>query len=371
MREYAYDFAPLSFRFVQDPEHFYVEELPLRPAEGRGKWIMLRIIKKEMSSRKLVNILQNATGASEREIGYAGLKDKSSTSIQYITLPARCEKRLGNIRTPRIGILSVDRASEPLKIGRLAGNRFRILLENIQAPDAEKLLQYALAMAEKGIPNHFGYQRFGKNGRGWEQGRRILHSGKRLRGSREKLLAAAWQSRLFNDWLDERIRISRMIGTDRIREAARLLQSDMDTASELKNQAGFFKLLRGDLMRKACGGKLHICRSPAADAKAFAEKKLVPTGLLGGSRVPRAARDAGRVEYRFDDDEITSLGGNRRAAWIWPTDIEGNYDSAKLRLSFSFSLPPGSYATTFLEQLGRRSVRPPQKAERGANQRKK
>jgi tRNA pseudouridine13 synthase len=117
-------------------------------------------------------------------------------------------------------------------------------------------------------------------------------------------------------------------------------------------------------MRSLPAGRLGNCRDLRRDADAFARRRQTPTGLLPGSRVWRARSDAAHLEREYDDENLDALPGERRDAWIWPEEIGGEYDPGKKGLWLEFTLPAGSYATTFLEELGRRSLAPNGKGER-------
>jgi len=360
-KTYAYDHAPIPFRFYQSVERFHVEELPLHPATGRGEWLMLKLQKTDLSTWRLLNILKAATGASDREIGYAGLKDKAATTIQYLSLPARYEKRLKNLTTDRIELLEVRRTKGAIRPGELQGNRFRIFVDRLDRDPAQRLMQTAETVAAGGIPNYFGYQRFGEDGRAWEQGREIAHSGKRLKGAKERLLVAAWQSHLFNGWLAERLRAGKTVDTHTPEKAAKLLGWPLELTRALKRQEPPFKLFHGDLMRSADTKRLHTCKDPDREAQKFTEGKSIPTGLMPGAKAWRTRGDARHLEEPWDDPELDALPGDRREAWIWPRRLLTRYDGDAGGVWLEFSLPAGAYATTFLEELSHTPLIPPRK----------
>ena len=93
-------------------------------------------------------------------------------------------------------------------------------------------------------------------------------------------------------------------------------------------------------------------------AAIFSEAKLSPTGLLCGANIERAQSDAYYLEEPFDDRELSTLKGDRRYAWIWPKEVETHYESESKILTVKFFLPKGSYATTFLEEIGKFSLKP-------------
>ncbi len=357
-KHYAYNHTPLKFDFKQTVERFFVEEIPLYPFTGKGNFLILKIKKTDMSTWKLITVLAKATGLQERDIGYAGLKDKSATTIQYISLPKQAEKELNkNLTTERVEILERSYNKAPIKIGHLKGNRFSIVLHNIGEDDANAFRDIAQKMQEKGIPNYYGYQRFGEDAKSYLQGREIAHSGKRLKGSREKLLVSAYQSHLFNRWLSQRVKLSAVIASEKADKAAKKLAYPAELVKALAKQPQFFKLFLGDVMMPYPYGKPNYVKDMMFSAEAFKKAKVSPTGLLCGANALRAKSDAAYLEEPFDDTELSSLRGDRRFAWIWPKEVKTEYCKETQALTAGFYLPKGSYATTFLEEIGKFSLK--------------
>ncbi len=358
IKNYAYDHTPLKFDFQQTIERFFVEEIPLYSFTGTGNFLILKIKKTDMSTWKLITVLAKATGLQERDIGYAGLKDKNATTIQYISLPKQAERELNkNLTTEKIEILERTYNKAAIKIGALKGNRFSIILHKISESDAKFFNTTAKMMQSKGIPNYYGYQRFGEDSRSYLQGKEIAHSGKKLKGSKEKLLVSAYQSHLFNKWLGQRVKLSTIIAKDDTKFAAKKLQYPIELVKVLAKQPQFFKLFIGDVMMAYPYGKLIFLKDMTQSAQAFEQKKISPTGLLCGAKTERAKSDAYYLEEPFDDTELSALKGDRRFAWIWPKEVETVYEKEHKRLTLEFSLPKGSYATTFLEEIGKFSLK--------------
>jgi tRNA pseudouridine13 synthase len=358
IKHYAYDHTPLHFDFKQTVERFFVEEIPLYTSTGTGNYLILKIQKTDMSTWKLITVLAKATGLQERDIGYAGLKDKNATTIQYISLPKKYEKELNkNLTTEKIEILERTYNKAPIKIGHLKGNRFSIVLHNINVKDAKFFNTTAKKLQKDGIPNYYGYQRFGEDSRSYLQGKEIAHSGKKLKGSKEKLLVSAYQSYLYNRWLGSRVKLSSVIASNNIETAARKLQYPLELVKVLVKQPQFFKLFIGDHIMPYPHGKSNYVKDMHQSSQTFMDKKISPTGLLCGANADRAKSDAYYLEEEFDDTELNSLKGDRRFAWIWPKDVETVYNSDTKKLTVDFYLPKGSYATTFLEEIGKFSLK--------------
>ncbi|MGB5505710.1 MAG: tRNA pseudouridine(13) synthase TruD [Sulfurovum sp.] len=358
IKTYAYNHTPLKFDFKQTIERFFVEEIPLYTFTGTGNYLILKIKKTDMSTWKLITVLAKATGLEERDIGYAGLKDKNATTIQYISLPKKYEKELNkNLTTEKIEILERTYNKSPIKIGHLKGNRFSIVLHKISENESKFFNTTAKKMQVDGIPNYYGYQRFGEDSRSYLQGKEIAHSGKRLKGSKEKLLVSAYQSYLYNKWLGSRVKLSAIIRDHNAEESAKKLQYPLELIKVLAKQPQFFKLFIGDIIMPYPHGKTNFVKDMMQSAQIFKQGKTSPTGLLCGANALRAQSDAYHLEEEYDDAELSSLKGDRRYAWIWPKEVETKYDNQSRKLTVEFYLPKGSYATTFLEEIGKFSLK--------------
>lgn len=358
IKTYAYPHHPIYFNFKQTVERFFVEEIPLYPPSNKGNFLYLKIKKTDMSTWKLITVLAKATGLDERDIGYAGLKDKNATAIQYISLPKQAEKNLDkNLSTDRIEILERHYTKQPIKIGQLKGNCFSIILYDMNEKDAKFFNTTAKKMQKEGIPNYYGYQRFGEDSRSYLQGKEIAHSGKRLKGSKEKLLVSAYQSYLFNKWLGTRVKLSKVIASHCIEDAAKTLEYPLELVKVLAKQVTFFKLFLGDIVMPYPNGKYNYVKDMMQSSESFKSKQLSPTGLLCGANIERSYSDAYHLEEPYDDTELHALKGDRRFAWIWPQEVETHYAVETQQLNVTFYLPKGAYATTFLEEIGKFSLK--------------
>ena len=358
MKKYAYNHTPIPFDFEQTVDRFFVEEIPLFKFTGAGNNLILKIKKRDMSTWKLIHVISKATGLNERDIGYAGLKDKNATAIQYISIPKTVERELVNLTTEKIEILEKTYNKAPLKIGHLKGNRFVIKLHSVSSKGAKDIERVATKISKLGIPNYFGYQRFGEDNRSYMQGKKIANSGKKLKGAKEKLLVASYQSHLFNSWLAQRVNLSSVITSKSAKEASEILSYPENLVKALAKEPQFFKLFIGDMMMPYPYGKFELVKDMPYSSKLFNEGKISPTGLICGSHSKRSVSDAYHLEEPFDDTDLNALKGDRRFAWIWAEDITTKYNENSLELTISFYLPKGSYATTLLEEIGKSELKP-------------
>jgi tRNA pseudouridine13 synthase len=357
-KSFAYNHKPISFEFTQRVDNFFVEEIPLFKFSNRGSYLILKIKKVDMSTFKLISVIAKATKLEYKDIGYAGLKDKNATTIQYISIPRRYERdAIRNLITQRIEILEKSYFKYPIKIGQLQGNKFSITLNNVTPQANKDIREIALKMQKYGIPNYYGYQRFGEDSKSYLQGKMIAHSGKKLKGAKEKLLVSAYQSHLFNKWLSKRVYISYIVNNYSIKQASKILSFSMELVEVLAKQPNIFKLFLGDDMKSYPYGKSYPLQDFEISCRDFQYHQVSPTGLLCGSQTDRSMSDARYLEEEFDDQELYSLKGSRRYAWIWPEELSFGYSREKREFILNFYLPKGSFATTFLEEIAKRSLK--------------
>jgi len=93
-RFYSLDHASIDFHFKQTPRDFVVEEIPLYDFSGEGEHLILFVRKKNLTTNEMLGVFARYLGIKNREIGYAGLKDKHAMTKQYISLHKKHEEML-------------------------------------------------------------------------------------------------------------------------------------------------------------------------------------------------------------------------------------------------------------------------------------
>jgi tRNA pseudouridine13 synthase len=354
-RMYMYEHEPFRFDFAQTPERFFVEEIPLQKGGTKGRYALLKVRKRDMTTAQLVDVIARSAEIAPRDVGYAGLKDKHADTIQYLTIPRYALKRLHKgLKSERIALLETEASVKPLKPGMLKANRFRIVLHRLAPEEAGRLEKVFRHIAQEGFPNYFGFQRFGRNKENWKEGAKFALSGARIRTPQQRMRVAAYQSYLFNRWLARRVAISAALFAP-TKEAERILRFLETPMRTLENQPHRFKLFLGDVLRR--GAQLRHLDDLQASSEAFFARRISPTGLLCGTQAMRARGDARYLEAPFDDDALVSMRGDRRDAWVYADDIALRYDAAAQTATLHFTLPKGSYATTFIEEIKKKSLR--------------
>ena len=342
-----YAHAPINFHFNKNSENFVVEEIPLYPFAHTGEWLMLKVRKKGLTTPEMINKISSATGIKARDIGYAGLKDKAGMTIQWISVPRKHRDKIKNFEDKQIKILEEDLHRNKLKIGHLKGNKFFIRLKKVLPVDAKKIDNVLKEIKKYGMPNFFGYQRFGKFGNNFEEAKKIIEGEKFVKNRRlEKLLISAYQSKLFNDWLKERINLSNIF--DLNEKELKMAGYPDEIIKFVKAQKHPFKLLPGDVMSHYPVGKYFYLES-REDTDRFYNKDITVTGLLPGKKVMRAKDYAREIEEKYD--ELIPANGDRRAAWIFPEIVDKKYLKDYAQYEIAFILPKGAYATVLIDIL--------------------
>ncbi|WP_416760352.1 tRNA pseudouridine(13) synthase TruD [Roseateles sp. So40a] len=290
-------------------EDFLVTELPLQLPSGEGEHIWLDIEKNGANTAFIALQLADATGVQERDVGYAGLKDRYAITRQWfsIYLPKGETPDLTQLQHPEFKVLSQSRHVKKLRPGDLLGNRFRIVLREVTG-DRDAIESNLKAIAAQGVPNYFGAQRFGHDGGNVEQGRAMLAREIRVRNPKKKgIYLSAVRSFIFNEVLALRIQ-----------------------------QGLWGKALTGDVMDEAgrpTGPMWGRGRVSTTD-----EAQALENGV------------AGRHATLCDGMEHAGLDQERRALVASPADLTWEWPQAD-QLVLSFSLPAGNYATSVLNEI--------------------
>ncbi|KQW45487.1 MULTISPECIES: tRNA pseudouridine(13) synthase TruD [unclassified Roseateles] len=299
--------ASATLKFLN--EDFIVTELPLQLPSGEGEHIWLDVEKNGANTAFVAEQLAEAAGVQERDVGYAGLKDRYAITRQWfsIYLPKGETPDLTLLQHPEFKVLSQGRHVKKLRRGDLQGNRFRIVLRDVTG-DREAIEANLKAVASQGVPNYFGAQRFGHDGGNVEQGRAMLAREIRVRNPKKKgIYLSAVRSFVFNEVLALRIQ-----------------------------QGLWGKTVPGDVVDEA--GR--------------------PTGPLWGRGRVGTADQAQALENAVaerhaslcDGMEHAGLDQERRALVASPLDMSWEWPQGD-QLVLTFSLPAGTYATSVLSEI--------------------
>ncbi|PIU21181.1 MAG: tRNA pseudouridine(13) synthase TruD [Candidatus Diapherotrites archaeon CG08_land_8_20_14_0_20_34_12] len=111
-----------------------------------------------------IRIIARKLQISPKRIGYGGLKDKRGITCQRISIWNPNIKLLEDTHWKGLRLSNPDWEDWKLDLGKLKGNRFTVVIRNINLPKEEiekRLTEGIKEINENGIANYYGEQRFG------------------------------------------------------------------------------------------------------------------------------------------------------------------------------------------------------------------
>ncbi len=313
-----------------NPEDFCVDEQLAFEPSGAGEHVFLQIQKIGENTEYVVRQLARFANVRQRDVGYAGLKDRHAVTTQWfsIWLPGKAEPDWAQFESDTIKVLQAIRHARKLKRGVLSGNRFKIIIRDWQGDQAKTIGQLAMVKAN-GIANYYGGQRFGHAGQNVNKALAMFLGAKTGREQRSLYLSAA-RSYLFNQILAERVK------------------------RQTWNQA-----LAGDIYAFDLGHSCFKSEQPDADIiRRLTEKAIHPTGVLWGKGEADVSADALKLEQSVIENHhelaqgliASGVDRGRRALRVNVPDLDWRFiDTTALELTFT--LPAGSYATAVLREV--------------------
>ena len=275
------------------PDEFVVDEvLPFEPA-GTGEHLYIEIEKTGANTGWVAYQLASFLEVQDLDVSYAGRKDRHGITTQWFScyLPTGTGVDWKLFLVEGVVVKSMTWHRSKLRRGQLQCNVFRIKVRHgkLAQSQSRDLVKRIERLTKHGLPNYFGPQRFGRDGRNLILADQLLRKGKRVRGNQGMLISAA-RSWLFNGFL-----------------ARYLDQSDAQ------------QLAQGPLIGKS--------RDPQPGEEYFDEMEQA---WAKGLR--KLGAKVGTRDLIVRPDEMS-----------WSASEGG--------LVLQFRLPPGSYATSLLREL--------------------
>ena len=323
----------LSARIRSVAEDFRVEEIDAFDASGSGEHLLLTVEKRGMNTAYAAKRIAEWAGVAEPSIGYAGLKDRHAVTRQRFSvhLPKKVAPDLAALQAADLHVLDAQWHSRKLPRGALSGNRFVLLLRDVQG-HRNAVEQRLQAIAARGVPNYFGEQRFGRGGDNVANAL-LMFQGRRERREQRTLLLSAARSQLFNRALAARVSAATW---------DRPLDGEVWMLDGSRSVFGP-EAWNDDLARRLAAFDIH------------------PTGPLWGAGELRSDGTVRALETQaLSDDESLALRAGleraglrqeRRSLRLRPSGLAWEWSAAD-QLQLRFALPAGCYATTVLAELG-------------------
>jgi len=318
------------------PEDFEVEEILGFGASGEGPHALLTVRKRGANTEWVGRELARAAGCKPFEVGFAGLKDRNAVSTQAFTVPRGKREAESFVGLSGEGwqVLAAAAHQRKLPRGALEGNRFSIVVRGLRG-DLAALRERLEWIAQGGVPNYFGLQRFGRDGGNLEQ---VLSAA---------AAAAAGGRGRSRGRSDQGFMLS----------SARSLVFNAVLAARVEAQT-WNRLLPGDVANLDGRGSVFAVESPDAEhEKRCAAFEIHPTAPLPGegeSLAGGAVRELEASVAAQFPEAMAVIGAERMKAErralrlrVREFDYEQQDDVLRLR----FSLSAGSFATAVLREI--------------------
>ncbi len=378
------------------PEDFQVTELTDRPTHGRGSFAIYRLTKRSLGTPEAIDAILRRWNLARQQVSYGGLKDRHAVTEQFVTIKNGPRNDLSQTS---LDLNYLGQTERPFDASDLTGNRFTLVLRSMS--DAEVAsAEHALSdVAINGMPNYFDDQRFGSLGQSgefiavpWCRGdyERALwlalvdpneHDRPDDRNEK-KLLRDRW-----GDWPGLKADMPR--GSRRsivtflvdhptdFRRALALMRSDLRGLWLSAFQSAVWNRLLAESLRDICRPEqlfdVEFGERPAPFFHSLDEPQRrelldlplpLPSGRLklqSGplfDRLHRVLAEFGleprTMRVKFPRDAFFSKG--QRAAIAIPAHLQHQADNDELydtrrKLTLSFDLPRGSYATILIKRL--------------------
>ena len=392
---------------------FYVEEIPEHLPSGTGPNTWLFIEKIGRNTLDVVLDIAKEMKISRKRMGFAGMKDKSALTRQWLCVSNSEASELEGLEDKlyNVKILEIKQNEKKLRIGQLIGNKFKILIRDTGNPEDDvKTANNVLSQIETvGVPNYYGWQRFGKNRPNTHRvGEFLIHND--IKGAVDSYIGNPYKgeknyikvARAFYDdgKLEEAyesmpagMRYEKMMLRELIKQKRKM--GELDEKSYIiaieslpkplkrmfvhayqsylfnrvvseRSKLGINKYIDGDII---IDNQEHLVHE--FDVNNINERiekfEVHPTAPLYGTKVPLATGEVGRLEQEVLDEEgikledfecpkTPKLGshGLRRALRFKIWDVSAVKTNEGVLTEFS--IPKGCYATAVLREIMKEDV---------------
>ncbi len=310
---------------------FCVDEILGFSPDGEGNHILLHIEKEATNTEWLVQQLVRFVGVKAVDIGYAGKKDRHAHTKQWfsIHMSGVTEPDWDQFNTDQYNILAVHRHRKKLRRGCLQGNRFELVIRNLDV-DWTQLEARLQKIKYSGVPNYFGEQRFGYNN--LESAKKWLAGHKpKIKKTQQSIYISVLRSYMFNCLLDYRVR-----------------------------ESNWNRVLEGDVMMLSGSNSCFVAENhDALLQQRLNEQDVAPTGPLCGLGESLVGGEVKALEQAvlapcqgwIDALIVKKVKQRRRSLMLFLSDMAWQFEPERACMKLSFTLPSGAYATVVLREL--------------------
>jgi tRNA pseudouridine13 synthase len=394
-------------------EDFYVEEIPETPPSGEGPNTWIWIEKNSRTTLDVVLDIARELKINRKQMGFAGMKDKRAITRQWICISNKTPEELQGLedKLHHVKIINIVPNQKKLRMGQLIGNKFRLMVRDVgdTEPAAQEATKILNELEKRGVPNYYGFQRFGKDrpnthlvgkalikggvkdavdryiGHPYDTEPRHIQEARRFydQGELEESLESMpsgmrYEKMMLRTLIKEKNKRGELVENSYIR-ALRSLPKPLsrmfvhayqsylfNRAVSERSKLGIDQYVEGDIL---IDNEEHLIHEFSREEinQEIKNFQAHPSAPLYGSKVPLAGGKLGEMEQKILDEEnlklddfevpqMPKLGshGIRRAMRfrIWDVAAEATEEGVLL----SFSIPKGCYATSVLREVMKKDV---------------
>jgi len=330
---YAYTKPEIRGRLKAQNSDFRVDEIMPVKTSGEGEHLWLMIEKNGSNTDWVAQQLAKHAGVKSMAVSYAGMKDRHAITTQWFSLhlPGMDDPDFSTMNEDEFKIIKMTRHNRKLKRGALSGNRFQIRITELRG-DTESLgvsLEETLQnIKQKGVPNYFGEQRFGRDMGNLSKAEKMFNRElKKVKKQQRGLYLSAARSWIFNKILSTRI----------------------EQQKWLTPMSGEVYMLNG---KSAC----FVSENNETEVQRLSNKEINLSACLWGEGESMATGDVLELEETIAVDfknlteglESARLKQERRSIRLVPENLSWKIEGDVLELNFE--LPAGTFATMVLRE---------------------
>ncbi len=312
---------------------FTQPEIKIDPSEKQFLWCELE--KRDIDHFATIKEIANQLGKNNQAIGYAGTKDKKAHTSQRISIESPGIEKLKAFNHPNIILKKFKWNKRKIKMGYLNANHFKITLRDIDKKNAIKIS--SVIRKKEFFPNYFGPQRFGINQNNIKIGKAIL------RKNFKKAFQLIQEDKGWEKTKTERPQLSIIKSLPR-----KILLMYINSVQSI---------IFNDIVSQALEERLDLNQKGQQSGMLVGYKTRFSSGRLG--QIEQEVLEQHSIELEdFNIQEIPFLktkGSFRKAITkIGDLEVETENDEefeGSKKITLKFSLPSGTYATTFLENF--------------------
>ena len=145
-------------KLKQQPDDFLVEELTDVVAGDVGAFALYRLEKSGWSTPDALAAIRRRWQIDLRRMSYGGLKDRHARTVQYLSIHHGPKRDLSH---HTVTLTYLGQTGSPYTSNEIRANRFRVVLRGLSEARRAQNETRVAEVAAQGVPNYFDDQRFG------------------------------------------------------------------------------------------------------------------------------------------------------------------------------------------------------------------